>query len=172
MTNQKNLESHSHSDPADWQPCETGELQQLGQRLSARHRSQQLSKYAQAGAWGLLLMAIGVFLGNLSSSKRVPQDGFAPILIGGITCGDCVQGMEDYHAHLKGELEMPTEQAEQMKAHLADCDMCRPKFEEMYPGVLELNASNQIQRLHLALIGESAETPQLVAMGSRSKLIY
>lgn len=142
------------SDPSEWQSCPEGELQQLGQRLTAKRRSERLSSAAHVGAWSLLLVAVGVFLGGLTMSDR------SPTLPGGITCAACFAEMESYHAHLIGQQVMPETQAEQVQAHLAACEICGPKFEAMYPGVLAFNpisdnASNSIHRLQLAINGKT-----------------
>ena len=132
MPNQRRQHEPESSD--SWQACPPGQLQQVGQRLRTARRRRKLARAAQVGAWSLLLVAVGVFLGSLAISG---DDVRNP---GGISCLTCVARFETFHATVTNDEvadPLPEEQLAQVRAHLDGCNMCRSKFEARYPGVLE-----------------------------------
>ena len=103
-------------DQGSWEPCPTGELQQLAGRLSAQRRHRQLTKAGQWAAGATLSVAL-----VLMGSFVVGQFSQGPF--GGIACGDVVPQLVAYRA---GELDAKL--AGQISDHLDKCPHCGPKY--------------------------------------------
>jgi hypothetical protein len=133
-----NASNKNPSDKGDWIDCPTGELQALGERLSSNHlRGKHMAAYRMVAASALVvLLAFG-------ASQWLRPDA----KLGGLTCGECFAQFNAYHKHLvTGGDAIDEALAVQMHDHLAQCEICRPKFEARFPGVLSnaLRASGRL----------------------------
>ena len=118
-----------------WQPCQPGELSSVADQLirdeSGRQRQQTLQR-AIVGLATVLVVAVGVSLW-VTDEEQPPLAPF-----GGITCAECFEAFPEYHTHLTQGVEMRKDFAVSMNAHLEECEMCRHKFEQRFPGVLSV----------------------------------
>jgi len=118
-----NPTSRSDRDDA-WGACPQGELQSMVGRLNAQQRSQQFASAAKlSGGAALLVLLAVVSVGLLSSPAS-------------ISCMECVAQFDAYNQHLTQQQLMNKTPAGEMHKHLAECEMCRTKFEANYPGLL------------------------------------
>lgn len=116
--------------PAEWSACESGELRGLGDRLRTAHRDRQrlraITGGAIAAAAAAVLIAVIVPASGPSGANAVAT----------ISCETCYDRFASYHAHVTSDAPMAADAAAEVARHLEECDVCRPKFEEEYPGVL------------------------------------
>ncbi len=124
----------------DWNDCPQGELSQMVRKLNVSQTRARSKKLVQTGLLGTLLVAAGVVVGGAL---------FAPgntAGYGGISCTECKSHFAEYHAHLTGsELLEDLGLATSMAAHLVECQSCRSRFHENYPGVLQAGISTSTQ---------------------------
>lgn len=149
-TNPQKPTGQPTDDSSAWAPCPAGELGGLATRLKARDRKrQQISTLKTVGASamvaGVLMLGVGLMRG----------DGIGRL--GGISCNDCIAQFDNFNASQAGEVvsvedntveNNTVEEAMMMKrvaAHLADCKLCREKFQELYPGVYQQAAMGSLR---------------------------
>ena len=150
-------EQVQHQDD-DWGECASGELRQLARQLHTRQRRENLAKAAQVGAWSMLLVAVGVFLGGLTLRGGLPTAG-------GIACPDCVAQFEIYHAHLTSQAEMEPLLVTQMQAHLEHCQPCRDKFVDRYPDMLQHHATVAADNSLIAASADKSKPLMVASFG-------
>ena len=114
---------------ADWGECPAGELQGLGQSLRQRHAKKQQARLA-----GTVLPMIVVLLAAWCTIDGGGARNADP-QVASITCEQCFAQFEQYHAHLTDSQDVPEEIVATTESHLAYCEKCRDKFDEVYPGV-------------------------------------
>ncbi|MEQ8846544.1 hypothetical protein [Botrimarina sp.] len=122
-------------DPAAWSACPEGELAGLSTRLRAKHRRDRQTRGLGVAAVAVLVVLAAVFWPADPVEPGGPGAGATPPY-GGITCGECVEMMPEYHKHLTADADFPPRDAAAMAAHLAQCELCRDEFNDAYPGVL------------------------------------
>ena len=121
---------------APWEPCPDGALVQMASRLSAKRRRRETVRIVMAGGVAAAAVAVALLSVGVIRSDHVKY--------GGITCAECQRQFVPYHAfQTGGENEFPIGgiTIDNMRMHLADCGICRGKFEAAYPGILELTAA-------------------------------
>ncbi len=133
---------NSEGDAAEgWSPCAAGELTRAAQTAAAARRR---SKWTEAGPTivACLLMVAGGFYYFATEDPAEPAGvppgaGLAGTEIppyGGIPCGVCAAQFEAFHDHQLQTKRMTDEELlERVARHLADCKICRAKYNEMYP---------------------------------------
>lgn len=127
----------------DWTPCAPGEIQGIAARLQSRERRLQnlsLAKTSVGAALvtAVLVLGVGFLLG--------PSDD-----LGAIGCFECVANFEAYGLHLTDGTAMGEPTAAEMHEHLEQCENCRAKFENEYPGLLA-SIVQGIQRVYAAVV--------------------
>jgi hypothetical protein len=127
----------------DWQPCASGQITGMVQRLQAEQRSSTIRRMVGPVAAVLLLVAAGVYL-------HQSQPGGLLFHPGGLSC-------QDVHGHLPSyaKQQLSPELSEQIEEHLADCPECR-KAQEMMGGraagpTLQVRARSDRDREGLAV---------------------
>lgn len=117
----------------DWEVCPSGELTRMVVRLDARGRRARARQLAGAAGLSAAVVAVAVIVGgSLSDGGRAGRPHY-----GGISCATCNDHFANYHAHLTGDQPLADAAlVASMETHLAKCDLCGPKFEMNYPGVL------------------------------------
>lgn len=110
-----------------WDVCPAGELTQMVHRLDAsqrRARSRQVYKTAllSTAVFACVVLALGSVV------------GFGGSQYGGINCDFCRGHLAEYYPHAAGELvHQDAAFVTSMKTHLEKCQLCRGKFNTMYP---------------------------------------
>jgi len=103
----------------DWQPCPSGQITGMVQRLQAERPSSTIRRMAVPATAVLLLVIAGVYF----SQSRPGGMLFKP---GGLTCDEIRQHLP---AYAKGQVS--AELSKQLDEHLADCPECRKMHEKM-----------------------------------------
>ena len=134
----------SEQEPHDfWDECPPGELSRMVQRLENAQRRKRTRDLFGVAVLSMLLVSGGVILFGTLSSSNTPQ-GY---IYGGISCGECKSHFADYHDHLTGAALMADAKlSESMATHLADCGLCRSRFDRAYPGVLNAATRPALRR--------------------------
>lgn len=121
----------------DWTSCPEGALTSLGSRLHDQQRREQTASLMRtvAACSVLIVAAVGAiwWMSDVST-------------LGGITCAECHNTFDSYHAHLTGAEPMDDKFADSMQAHLDNCPKCRSLFEKEFPAALA-TALNDAGRL-------------------------
>ncbi len=108
-----------------WTACDGCQLQSLGARLRAQFMRKCGIKCCKKGA---VLAVVALLI----ASPYLMQPTT-------ISCEICVERFVPYHSHLVGNPSDPTisdARLEEVRQHLEQCQGCRGKFEQAYPGVL------------------------------------
>lgn len=115
-----------------WEPVPDGTLGRMAKRLEAQHRRRQLGKLAGAGGVGAAVVAAVVLTIGFMTNDVAH--------FGGISCRQCQAHFEVYQALDAGESVEPARLAnvtlDNLREHLAQCELCQAKFNAAYPGVL------------------------------------
>jgi len=135
MSSNKEPMSSNQETYGDWNDCPQGELSRMVRRLDASKTSARNKKLVRTGMLSMLLVASGVVV---SGSLLTPSS----FTYGGITCAQCKSHFAEYNGYMTGSaLLEDMGLVKSMATHLASCPICRPRFNEMYPGVLQDVAS-------------------------------
>ena len=119
----------------DWNDCPQGELSRMVRKLDASQTRVRAKNLVRVGLLSMLLVAGGVVVGG---SLLGPKS----FTYGGITCAQCSSHFAEYKDHVTGvALLEDLGLVRSMATHLAHCPLCRPRFNEAYPGVLQDTAS-------------------------------
>jgi len=122
-----------------WNDCPRGELSQMVRKLDAAQSLTRTKKLVQTGLLSMLLVAGGVVAGGVLFSSNSMN-------FGGITCTECQGHFAEYHGHMTGsELLEDLGLVKSMETHIANCQSCRGRFDENYPGVLSASISISTQ---------------------------
>ncbi|QDU90196.1 hypothetical protein Pla175_35980 [Pirellulimonas nuda] len=108
-----------------WSKCPPGALVATGARLRSAERGRRL-RAATLGASLCGTLAVCVALGLLWSDRSAVKE---------IVCSACTPRFAQYAAHLQGA-PMDAAEAAAVAHHLSYCPLCRPKFQQQYPGLL------------------------------------
>ena len=104
----------------DWQPCVSGQITGMVQRLRAKQRASAIRRMAVPATAVLLLVLAGFYYNGQS---RPGGMFFKP---GGLSCDEVHEYLP---AYAKGQVS--PERARQLEEHLADCPECRKMHEKM-----------------------------------------
>ena len=103
----------------DWQPCVSGQITGMVQRLRAKQRASAMRRMAVPATVVLLLVVAGFYFGQSWPGGMF----FKP---GGLSCDEVHEYLP---AYAKGQVS--PERARQLEEHLADCPECRKMHEKM-----------------------------------------
>ena len=109
----------------EWQPCPSGQITGMVQRLQAAQRSRAVRRAIVPAAGVLLFVAAGFYFSQ-------SQPGGMLFLPGGLSCGEVQK-------HLSADPKPPVspEFSKRLEEHLADCPECRKKMHEKMGGRVE-----------------------------------
>ncbi len=122
-----------------WSKCPPGALVATGARLRSAERGRRL-RAATLGASLCGTLAVCVALGLLWSDRSTAKE---------VVCSAYTAQFAQYAAHLQGA-PMDEAEAAAIAQHLSYCPLCRPKFQQQYPGLLTESSRQRHPRYPLA----------------------
>ena len=121
-----------------WEDCQGGELQQMVDRQLQKQRSRRIANLAGGTAVLLGCVLVGWMLGSFFDHSSSGQFDH-----GGLLCHEVGPLLNDYQA---GTLD--DQRAQQVKAHLEQCDHCREAYRKMYGSVQTTATLLAFERQH------------------------
>ena len=103
----------------EWQPCPSGQITGMVQRLQAARRSRAVRRAIVPAAGVLLFAAAGFYFSQSQPGGMFFQPG-------GLSCDEVQRHLP---AYAKGKVS--PELSRQLEEHLADCPECRKMHEKM-----------------------------------------